>query len=411
MKWVYVPSMFVLAFFYAKISLNDFMPKKQNWSIERAPASGDVTCREMLAHFYPNQTPEFLDTRINNNADFYSFFRAFSPVFYQEMLDKEFGELFLPLKKYKGTIAGDLHVENFGFVIDDKGKVRLVVNDIDDSTEGSLYYDVVRHFVSAKIVDKKITWDDYFKAYQKGLRGESHTYSFYVEKGIEDVMEVTDKYLNKYIRFEAPFKFIKYKTPYRATSEAEVTALTEALKQKFPKIEIYDHYVRIKEDGGSAGLKRFQVLARVEPKAKVQWLDIKESSISGYDRVFGNKEKASFASRMQAIKARIYGNKLDKALDVLTIDKHPYSFRYTDQFSSAIKLADIPEDDYKDVILDEAYVTGRMHLLSLQDSAPEYAQEWSKIKSSAIEEKLVDLKFKLKDLYKESKKAPATPNE
>jgi hypothetical protein len=409
MKWVYVPTMFVLAFFYAKVTLNDFMPRKQNWAIDRSPANGPQTCREMLSDFYPSQTPEFLETRINANEDFYSFFRAFSPVFYKQMLEQNFGSLFKPLEKYRGTIAGDLHVENFGFAIDDKGKVLFVVNDFDDATEGEIYHDVIRHFISAKIVDKKITWDDYFSAYQKGLKGESHHYSFYTEKGMNEVAEVTEKYIDKYVSFDAPFKFKKFKTPYRASTSIEATELIKALKEKFPKIEIFDHYVRIKEDGGSAGLKRFQVLARVSPKDKVQWLDIKESAISGYDKVFGPQAKETFENRMVAIKKNIYGNKFDESIDVLTIDKHPYSFRLVDQFASGLKLADIPEDDYKDVILDEAYVIGRMHQLSLKDNAPEYARTWAEVKSSTLEERLMDLKFKLKDLYKESKKDLAVP--
>ena len=409
MKWVYVPTMFVLAFFYAKVTLNDFMPKQQNWAIDRSPANGPQTCREMLSDFYPTQSSEFLDARISANEDFYSFYRAFSPVFYKQMLEQNFGSLFKPLEKYRGTIAGDLHVENFGFAIDDKGKVVFTVNDIDDATEGEIYYDVIRHFISAKIVDKEITWDKYFSAYQKGLKGESRDFSFYTDKGMNDVAEVTEKYINKYVDLDGPFKFKKFKTPYRASTSIETEELTKALKEKFPKIEIFDHYVRIKEDGGSAGLKRFQVLARVSPKDKVQWLDIKETAISGYDKVLGPKAKETFENRMLAVKSNIYGNQFDESLDVLTIENHPYSFRFVDQFASALKLADIPEDDHADVILDEAYVIGKMHQLSLKENAPEYARTWAEVKSSVLEERLVELKFKLKDLYKESKEKLAVP--
>lgn len=409
MKWVYVPTMFVLAFFYAKVTLHDFMPKKQNWVIDRSPANTPQTCREMLSDFYPTQSSEFLDARISANEDFHSFFRAFSPVFYKQILNQNFGPLFKPLEKYRGTIAGDLHVENFGFAIDDKGKVVFTVNDIDDATEGEIYYDVIRHFISAKIVDKEITWDSYFSAYQKGLKGESRHFSFYTEKGMNDVAEVTDKYINKYVEFDGPFKFKKFKTPYRSSTSIEAEELTSALKEKFPSVEIFDHYVRIKEDGGSAGLKRFQVLARVSPKDKVQWLDIKESATSGYDKVFGSKAKEIFEDRMRAVKSNIYGNKFDESLEVLTIGNHPYSFRFVDQFASGLKLADIPEDDHVDVILDEAYVIGKMHQLSLNENTAEYARTWAEVKSSTLEERLVDLKFKLKDLYKESKQPQVTP--
>jgi len=77
--------------------------------------------------------------------------------------------------------------------------------------------------------------------------------------------------------------------------------------------------------------------------------------------------------------------------------------RFVDQFSSGLKLADIPEDDYRSVILDEAYVIGKMHKISLKDNAAEYAKTWSQFKTHELEEKFVNVKYRLKDLYEESK--------
>lgn len=397
MRWMYVPFMFALAFIYTKFAFNDFTPKNYN----RAPAAApSLTCKEMLEAFYPDQSKDFIDNRLKANKDFHSFYRAFSPVFYKQVADPSFKSLFKPLEKYKGTIAGDLHIENFGFVIDDKGKVIFTLNDFDDSTEGFLYHDVLRHFVSGKIVDKELSWKKYYEAYVKGLKGEAHESSFYVQKGMEDVSEVTEKTLKKFIGEEAPFKFIKHKTPDRPTTAAELVELTKSLREKFPKVEIFDHYVRIKEDGGSAGLKRFQVLARVKPQDKVQWLDIKESTLSGYDKVFGD-QNLSFESRMAAFKERIYDGRLNKAIDSLMLEGKIYSLRYVDQFASGLKLEDIPADDYADIIADEAYVVGRMHRLSLQDHALEYVKTWDELDGAIVEESLIQLKFRLKDLYKE----------
>lgn len=404
MKWLYPPFMFALAFFYAKINYSDYMPKPNQWPASRAPAQQLQTCREMLSDFYPTQTSDFIDLRLENNTDFFSFFRAFSPVFYKEMQTPELNAMLKPLEKFRGTIAADLHIENFGFIIDDKGKVVFTVNDIDDATEGEISRDVIRHFVSAKIVNKDISWEDYYSAYQKGLKGESHDFSFHVAQGMDNVADVTKKNLEKNIQFEVPFKFIKFKKPYKVTTEEENSELLKGLKKQFPQIEIFDQYMRMKEDGGSAGLKRYQVLARVSPKDKVQWLDVKETAMSGYDRMFNPESKVPFEERLAAVKANIYNGQFDESLKVVNIQNHPYSVRFVDQFSSGLKLADIPEDDYKDVILDEAYVIGKIHKLSLKESALDYAQTWSEIKSNALEEQLVNLKFRLKDIYENSKK-------
>lgn len=397
MRWMYVPFMFALAFIYTKIAFYDYMPKN---AVSRAPAAAPaLTCKEMLEEFYPNQKGAFIEKRIEANKDFHSFYRAFSPVFYKYVADPEFVALYKPLEKFQGTIAGDLHIENFGFVIDDKGKVIFTLNDFDDSTEGLLYHDVLRHFVSGKIVDKDLAWKTYFEAYAKGLKGEAHVSSFYIEKGIEDVSIVTEKTLKKFISEDVPLKFIKHKTPDRPTTVEELKSLTNSLKEKFPNIEIFDHYVRIKEDGGSAGLKRFQVLARVRPQDKVQWLDIKESAQSGYDKVFV-KAEVNFEGRMAAFKERIYDGRLNKSIDSISIDGHAYSLRFVDQFASGLKLEDIPADDYADIIADEAYVVGRMHRLSLGDQSDGYVKAWESINGGLIEESLINLKFKLKDLYK-----------
>lgn len=379
------------------------MPKKSQWPVSRAPANQAQTCKEMLSDFYPTQTSDFLEDRLTNNDDFFSFFRAFSPLFYKEVVNQKLSTYLKPLDKYRGTIAGDLHIENFGYIIDDKGKVVFTVNDIDDATTGFISYDVIRHFVSAKIVDKHITWDDYFSAYQKGLKGESHAFSFHVTQGMDSVADVTKANLEKYIKFEVPFKFKKFKKPHRPVTEDERVALEKGLREKFPDIEIFDQYVRIKEDGGSAGLIRYQVLARVSPKDKVQWLDVKETALSGYDRVFDPQSKVPFEDRLTIVKNDIYENQFDESLKVITVDKRPYSLRFVDQFSSGLKLEDIPEDDYKSIILDEAYVIGKFHKVSLKDSAADYAKTWSQFNSHELEEKLVNLKFKLKDLYEESK--------
>lgn len=403
MKWLYPSFVFTLAFFYAKINYSDFLPKKNQWPVSRAPAQQAQTCKEILSDFYPTQSSVFLDDRISNVDDFFSFFRAFSPVFYKEMVNQNLDSYLKPLDKFRGTISGDLHIENFGFILDDKGKVVFTVNDIDDATEGFISYDVIRHFVSAKIVDKKISWDDYFSVYQKGLKGESHNFSFHVTQGIDNVADVTKQNLEKNIKFEVPFKFKKFKKPYRTITELEQMTLQKALKEKFPDIEIFDQYVRIKEDGGSAGLIRYQVLARVSPKDKVQWLDVKETVLSGYDRVFNPQSKVTFEDRLISVKNDIYSNQLDESLKVVTINKHAYSLRFVDQFSSGLKLADIPEDDYASVILDEAYVIGKIHRVTLKDHAAEYAKIWSQFKSHELEEKFVNLKFKLKDLYEENK--------
>lgn len=404
MRWFYILSVYVLAFTYSKIQFNSFLPEQKLQVATRSPASGkELSCKEIIAQFYPTQSKTFIEQRLEANTTFHAFFRAFAPLFYREILnDKDLLKTFKPLKKFQGTIAGDLHLENFGFVVDDKGKAFFILNDFDDVTKGEVYQDLIRHFLSAKIVDKDISWNKYFKAYQKGLSNEAHSYSYYIEKGLDNVNDEVEKVLKEYVGQDEPFKFIKRKTPGRDTDATELKALTKALKEKFPKFEIYDHYVRIKVDGGSAGLKRFQVLGRMRKQDKLQWFDIKESAISGYDKANGSNQ-LSFEERITSLKDHLYFNKMNKSVNTVSIDGHPYSVRAVDQFASSVKLDEIPEDDYADIALDQAYVIGKMHRSSLAQEVASYLKSWNEIDSSEIEKRLDDLKDRLKKLYKETK--------
>lgn len=403
MRWFYIASIYVLAFTYSKVQFSTYLPQKKKEIAVREPASGkDLSCKELIAHFYPNQTKSFIKNRIKANEDFHSFFRAFAPLFYKELKDdKELQKLFLPLKKFQGTIAGDLHLENFGFIVDDKGKVFFNLNDFDDVTEGILFQDLTRHFLSAKIVDKDISWHKFFKAYRNGINNDPHTYSYYVEKGLEDVNDETEKVLKAFISSDEPIKFIKRKTPSRDIEEVELKNLKKALKTKFPKFEIHDQYVRIKEDGGSAGLIRYQVLGRKKPSDKIQWFDIKESAVSGYDRA--NETNVSFEKRIKALKGNIYSDRMNKSITILDVDGHPYSFRAVDQFATSIKLSDIPEDDYSDIIQDQAYVIGKMHRQSLIGEKDDYLKAWESLDNDEIEKRFEKLKDRLKELYKQDK--------
>jgi hypothetical protein len=400
MRWFYIASIYVLAFTYSKIQFSSYLTQPKKAITVRAPASGKaLSCKEIIAQFYPEQTKAFLKNRIEVNKDFHSFFRAFAPLFYKELRDdKEIQKLFLPLKKYQGIIAGDLHLENFGFIVDDKGKVFFNLNDFDDVTEGMLFQDLARHFLSAKIVDKDMSWHKFFKSYRHGLNSDPHSYSYYVEKGIEDVTDETEKVLKTYISSDEPLKFIKRKTPSRDIEADELTILKKALKDNFPKFEMHDQYVRIKEDGGSAGLIRFQVLGRKKPQDQIQWFDIKESAVSGYDKA--NETNVPFEKRIAALKDKIYSNRMDKSITILDIGGHPYSFRAVDQFATSIKLSDIPEDDYSDIIQDQAYVIGRMHRQSLIGEKDEYIKAWENLDADEIEKSLEKLKDRLKILYK-----------
>lgn len=409
---IYIPALLVLSIFYSRIVV--LSPENVTEKIKsnlRAPASvleEDNSCMRLIASFYPEQSKEMIKSRIDAVENFHSFYRSFVPLFYKVVKDEKKMKKMSDLSKYVSTIGGDVHVENFGFVVDDKKNVVLSLNDFDDTTEGEVYLDVLRHFISSSVVTKDIDWKDYLKAYEKGIKNEKYKYSFNTEKKINSTLEDTEKVLEETIGNVAPVKFQKFKKPKRSLTNEESSLLKKTLNRKYPQIEIYDQYARIKEDGGSAGMLRYELLVRLTPKDKITWIDVKETGVSSYDKVFTDQQKiSSFDSRLNHLKENIFDGNINNAVDVIDIGKKEFSLRKMDNFAIGVSLKKIDEADYGDVILDEAYALGRIHSTSLRARSfdPEsYVNDWEKISSKDLKEVSNSLRDELEKLYKKSKK-------
>lgn len=373
----------------------------------RTPASSEeVSCLKLINKFYPEKSHDFLLQQIELNADFHSFYRSFVPLFYKAIKEDSEIKKLDPLKKYVSTIGGDVHSENFGFIIDDNGKIIFSLNDCDDTTEGPLFVDVLRHFISIDIVSKKIDWEDYLKSYERGIREEKNGYSRHTQKKMEKVFEKTQSIMDEYIALNPP-SFIKLSKPNRPMTTEEVSSVKNGLLEKFPLIDIFDQYARIKVDGGSAGMKRFYVLARLKPDGPVKWLDIKETTDSSFDKVFSPSGKSiEFEKRFRNLKEDAFDGRLNETLSIVKVQNKPFSLRFKNNFAVGIKLEDVKDDDLKDVLLDEAFALGRFHANSLRSAgfkAEDYLHEWNNISNSDLSEISEKLRDHLKKLYRASK--------
>lgn len=387
---IYIPALLILSIFYSRLS-----------------SIGQET-NSHLSAISSSRAPASSASNFEVNEGFYLFYRSFVPLFYKTVKEnKKIAKIF-SLKKYVSTIGGDVHVENFGFVIDDKKKASLSLNDYDDTTEGELYLDVLRHFISASIVTKDISWKQYLSAYEKGIRAEKFNFSINTEKKLDSTLAETEKILDETIGSAVPVKFQKYKKPNRPLTKVEILQVTKALKEKYSQIEIYDHYARIKEDGGSAGMLRYELLVRLTPKEKITWIDVKETEVSSYDKIFTSSNNiSSYNSRLNHLKENLFDGKINNSIDVIDIDKKKFSIRSMDHFSIGISLNKIDEADYGDLVLDEAYALGISHASSLKARSfnpDEYANEWEKIQKSDLNEISNSIKEELENQYQNSKK-------
>jgi uncharacterized protein (DUF2252 family) len=337
--------------------------------------------------FYPAQSKDFLEKRIAANKDFHSFYRAFVPFYYDIINeDQEIKNTFLQLSKFKAAIGGDAHVENFGFVMTSAGSARLVLNDVDDASLAPVYMDVMRLYISGKIVTDDLHWVNFLAAYQSGLKGEDHVFSDYVKRNKQNAPTEIKKFLDEYISSEQPIKFIKFKKPMYVLDEPTKNEIKESLKKTNSQIKIYDDYLRVKEDGGSAGITRYEVLAQVVPGEEPVWLDIKEMTVSSYDKVF-KKDVPTFSQRMSLIKNSLYEEDISSHISMIKIGNKDFSVRTMNQFGLGVKIEDISHLELADTVLDEAYALGQIHARSLQKNSlkvDDYSQAWEKIPNDNV---------------------------
>lgn len=367
MKWLYLPTVLALAFFYTKTSFTDFLPKK---ALSAMPAA------RKPASIVENRKSGVKRTR---PSEFY------------KILNLEGVSSFKTLSPYKGVIVSDAHVENFGFVIGDNKKSQYTIMDFSEVSQGQLYLDVVAHLVSSKTVDKSISWMQYFEAYKKGLKREAHLNSFYVLQGIENSLLNSDRFVDESINNELPLKFVKMKKGFHSVVPAEKTLIEKELRKHFPHIEYFD----MKESDLLAG--SYHVLARLRPADKVEWLMLKEKKETDHDEVYGHEDVFTVKGYQALLKKNIYDGSLDESLMVITMGSKPYALKYADQFATKLSLEEIPFDDYQDIIMDQAYALGSIHMRSLGSNVDNYIKEWAKIPAALIDEKAVELKHRLRD--------------
>ena len=369
MRWIYLPFMFALAFLYTKISYNNFQINgvTESQSITRKPASVS-DAKVVLSPFY----------------------KVPPQVFYKILSDKEL-MIFKKVEAYRGTIVGNVNVQGFGYVIDDMKKVSFGVNDFSKVTDGVLFHDVLGHLVSSSFLDKRLSWLDYFEAYKKGLKGEKFSFSFYTEKGLDDAFFDSDKVISENISLDFPFEFTLLKKTHHHIDIMKKNLIQNELLKKFPKAQFFD----LLEANNNT--KNFQILLRLRPQDKIQWLEVQEIVPSEYDMNFNKDKVLDSKKRFEFIRKNIYSDKMNNSLFILEIDKQIFTAKFAEQFRSKIKLQEIPSDDFHDIVMDEAFVLGKIHARSLGEKISSYIKSWATLSVSDIDDQVIDLKSRLVD--------------
>lgn len=319
---------------------------------------------QALLELYPEHTKSIMVTRLENASDKHKFLRSFIPYYYKQVF-KHAEELpaYKKAGKTKGYIAGDAHVENFGFISDNAGKGVLSFNDFDDVAESSLVLDVMRLSQSASYMDKTLDHAKLLKSYLKGLKGDAYEFSDFVQKLSKKSNEGGHLTKAEYTTTSAGKRFSVKQAPTFETSASQKADFVKLLKNKYGNnVVVHDSYRTMKESGGSAWGKRYHLLAEVD--GEMHFIELKEAGGTG---VIPELLAKSTSNKDRVLGARkvFLGDNFDKRLDIVEFENQTFQLRYKAEGNKGIDFNKVKGKDAPKVIQDEFYVLGQLHRKSL----------------------------------------------
>lgn len=360
-------------------------------------------CKDLvqgLLTLYPDQDTKMMVLRLQNASDKHKFLRSFIPYYYDRAhAVKEQLPVYSKLKNHRGQIAGDAHVENFGFMVDNNGKSFISLNDYDDVAEGPLFLDVMRLSQSSSYVSD-VKQEKLIKAYQAGLMDKERQLSKYLrdlkkksKKG-GDIHKADIKVTPEGPRFAAKSQ------PASEVTPSQLSDMEKVLKSKYGQnTKLHDSYVTMKQSGGSAFGKRYHTL--VEMDGEMHFVEFKEIMDSG---VVGAWSKSKISNEERVLKGRdtFLGSNMDQKLDVVKVDGKSFQLRFKAEGNKSIDLTKVKAADLEEVIQDEFYILGQLHRKSLGESQTkisEYASDLNKVSTEDWEQSVKMMRKEIKQAY------------
>jgi hypothetical protein len=345
-------------------------------SYTRNPASEDDSCANALLAFYKNQDLDRMKSRITaTKKDPHKFYRSFPPLYFKIIedlnLEQDLGSVF----KHQSVIGGDVHVENFG-VRPFKGKLKILINDFDDLSEGHTVIDVIRLLTSMKLsgydVDKKFI-KEFMQRYLEGIKGEKENFSEATMRFFKTAKKV--KRIDKKKIDVTAKTFLKKREPSFDMTEKEIKAWEKIMT---PYGTVVDQYKYVKESGGSGGLDRFELL--IEKDGELIWVEAKEWDVPGINAGL-NTTPPTYQKRIE------YVHRYDQPEFPSQTAKYngkTFFLREINDSHTGLSLDEIKKNEMKDLYLDEAYALGDFHRTF--DASKEYISDIKNLKAGSIED-------------------------
>lgn len=362
-------------------------------------------CKNIIEAFlelYPHHTKEMIFTRLQNAKDKHNFIRGFIPYYYKEAYEaRHLLPVHHKLHVTHGQIAGDAHVENFGFLVNDNGKAVFSLNDFDDVGLAPLYLDVMRLSQSAAYMTE-VKQGKVIAAYKKGLQNSDYDFSNFIKK-LEAKAQaggVTSK--ADYVATAQGLSFTNKAEPHFNTTVNEISEFEKVVNTKFGNtVKLHDSYRTMKESGGSAFGTRYHLLIEIDKK--IHLIELKEVFDSGVIAPFAvhiNNEQRILSARNIFL-----GADFDQKLTVVQINKRPFQLRFKSEGNKSVDFSKIKETEVHQVIEDEFFILGQLHRKSLHNSPQEmeaYVKNLNKVTTEEWKESVEVMMQKMNKAFKKS---------
>lgn len=300
---------------------------------------------------------QFNPLKLNTATNSFLFYRSFVDYFYLVVKKNELSLSTQSLKNFEGLCVGDAHAENFGIVIDDNFKSIFTHNDLDDSGVCPLIYDYLRMSVSYYLYDSEAPQDEAFSYYLSGLKRNNVVMPKSVEKmylkSMEKGIAISEKKIsnNKFIR----------KVEYQEISPDAFIIIKNLIEKNLSNfnLTVLDIVSTQKDSGGSAGLSRYEILARY--KANLIQLELKELAVPSIYPV-SSKAGMSHLERIDLALHYIHGGEYSRFYKVLSYQAKDFLLR-PNKFSNfiGVELSKNSLKENHEIVNYEFYILGLIH--------------------------------------------------
>jgi Uncharacterized protein conserved in bacteria (DUF2252) len=301
----------------------------------------------ILVRLYPDQTLETIKQRVALADSPQEKWRSFPP-YYFDLVSRLRIALGPEFSARQGFCAGDAHIDNFGFLFSQQSIFTL--NDLDDSAPCALNADLMRLFISHRLL-KNFDEKAWLGEYQKGLDKEEIKRPNYLEH-LEKKSTTGARGL--------PAKFAKLLNQRSCQGEyGDLTSL-EFLNLKnilsAEGKELTFGCSRTKLTGGSAGARRFIALTTSEAIEYKPLLNPAPLSL----QISQNQRIQYFNTSVM----NFLGEGFAPFYRSILIDGKLYQRRPLWAGNVGVDFTDISDKDLEEVFFHEAKVLGRLHRLS-----------------------------------------------